>query len=272
MLHPFFQLTIPPGKVALHWFGQASFALKDSAGTIIQVDPYFPLHRPKDKFIHPEAPLDETTLPSHFILVTHDHGDHNCLESQQRFLAANQGIRFFVTRESQARMLTGRIPDSLITVVSGGDSFQLGTMRGHAVFSKPPVGCPERAIPPPDIEHLSFIVQSADATVFFSGDPINCLSEHKELIDAVSSYQPDIAILSTHPNEGEFPDFHGTVRVARQLGCRIVIPSHYQCFVQRTYDPSELASFFNRPSDPRPLIIPYNQHVILTLEGAFVRE
>ena len=44
-MHAFETLNIPMHHVGIHWFGQSSFAFKSSAGTIIQVDPYFP-HEP----------------------------------------------------------------------------------------------------------------------------------------------------------------------------------------------------------------------------------
>ena len=51
-MHPFEDLEIPDGHVGIHWFGQSSFGLKSTGGTIIQVDPYYPRERPADNFIH----------------------------------------------------------------------------------------------------------------------------------------------------------------------------------------------------------------------------
>ena len=65
-MHPLVDLKVPEGSVAVHWFEQSSFALKDSAGTIVQIDPYFPRERPADRFIHTEPPLDESALPTDF--------------------------------------------------------------------------------------------------------------------------------------------------------------------------------------------------------------
>ena len=45
-MHPLVDLKVPGGSIAVHWFEQSSFALKDSAGTIVQIDPYFPRERP----------------------------------------------------------------------------------------------------------------------------------------------------------------------------------------------------------------------------------
>jgi hypothetical protein len=45
-MHPFVNLAVPAGAVAIHWFEQSSFALKNSAGKIALIDPYFPHDRP----------------------------------------------------------------------------------------------------------------------------------------------------------------------------------------------------------------------------------
>ena len=87
-MHPFESLSVPDGAVGLHWFGQNSFALKDRAGTIVQIDPFFPRERPPERFIHPYPPLHEAELRTDVVLLTHDHGDHTCIESLRRIRAA----------------------------------------------------------------------------------------------------------------------------------------------------------------------------------------
>jgi len=49
--------------------------------------------------------------------------------------------------------------------------------------------------------------------------------------------------------------------LAQKLGLKAVVPSHYACFVKRTYDPLAWAALFP-PEGPRPLVIPWNSHVI----------
>jgi L-ascorbate metabolism protein UlaG (beta-lactamase superfamily) len=57
MSHYLNDFAVPSGKVAVHWFGQSSFALKTPDGAIILIDPYFPRDRPEGKFIHREPLL-----------------------------------------------------------------------------------------------------------------------------------------------------------------------------------------------------------------------
>ena len=99
-MHPLVNLKVPKRAVAVHWFEQSSFALKDSKGTIVQIDPYFPRNRPSDRFFHTEPPLDESELPTNFVLLTHAHGDHTCPESIRRIWDTSSATRFIGPEES----------------------------------------------------------------------------------------------------------------------------------------------------------------------------
>ena len=68
-MHALTDLRVPAGRVAVHWFEQSSFAVKDAAGTVVQIDPYFPRVRPPERFIHPTPPLDEAELPTDYVLL-----------------------------------------------------------------------------------------------------------------------------------------------------------------------------------------------------------
>jgi hypothetical protein len=81
------------------------------------------------------------------------------------------------------------------------------------------------------------------------------------LIAPIAALEPDIGFLTTHPTEGEFPFFEGSVEMATKLGLKAAVPAHYACFSKRTYDPQAWAALF--PADgPQPLIIPWNSHII----------
>ena len=260
-LHPFASVSVPAAHVGVQWFGQSSFALKDPAGTLVQVDPYFPHARPAEKYIHPEPPLDEATLPTDYVLLTHDHSDHTCVESLQRIHAAFPACRFVGPVESVRRMREAGLPAGLLTTVTAGDTAQLGTLTAHAVWAKPPQGDPAANIDQPDVQHLGYVVEVGGVRVYISGDPIHTFARLDALIDPVARLKPDLGMLTTHPTEGEFPFFDGSVATARRIGLKTAVPSHYNCFVKRTYDPAEWAACF-QPDGPPTLIIPYGGHII----------
>ncbi|MEM7125747.1 MAG: MBL fold metallo-hydrolase [Chloroflexota bacterium] len=261
-MHPLSDLKVPAGSVAIHWFEQSCFALKDSNGLIIQIDPYFPHERNSERFIHATPPLDEATLPTRYVLLTHDHRDHTCPESIQRIHAAFPECRFVGPDESISRVLreTQVDPMKTITVVEG-DELKLDSMTVHVIYAKPPAGDPEANIQPPDTEHLGFVVETDGGNIYFSGDPINNFAENDSLIEAVAARKPDLGFLTTHPTEGEFPYFEGSVKMAQRIGLKDVAPSHYACFVKRDYDPQEWAAQFSADG-PKTMIIPRNTHVL----------
>jgi len=260
-MHPFESLSVPAHAVGIHWFGQNSFALKDAAGTIVQIDPYFPHARPAERFIHAQPPLDEAELRTDYVLLTHDHSDHTCIESLQRIHAAHSAARFVGPGESIDRMAVHDIPAHTLTTIQAGESMRLGQIAIYAFWSKPPKGAPAEGIHPPDVQHLGYVLDMGGIKVYVTGDLINTFAEHHELLQPIADLQPDIGLLTTHPTEGEFPYFEGSIMMALKLGLKAAVPAHYACFVKRTYDPYVWAAGF--PGDgPKPLIMPYNSAIV----------
>ncbi|MYF98904.1 MBL fold metallo-hydrolase [Candidatus Poribacteria bacterium] len=261
-MHPLVNLKVPDGAVAVHWFEQSSFALKDSTGTIIQIDPYFPKNRPPDRFIHPNPPLDESELPTDFVLLTHAHGDHTCPESIRRIWDTSNNTRFIGPEESVRQISSETDVDTNnVSEISAGESAELNSIAVHAVYAKPPTGDPSADISPPDVTHLGYVVTSNGVTLYFSGDPINNFAEHDNLISAVAAHKPDIGFLTNHPTEGEFPFYDGCVKMATCIGLKHAVPVHRACFITRDYDPNEWAGQFPE-GGPEPLIIERNSHII----------
>lgn len=260
-MHPFEDLYVPSGSVGIHWFGQSSFALKHPDSTIIQVDPYFPHERPKDRFVHGRVPLNESTLKTDFVLLTHNHGDHTCLESLERLSNSFPQVEYVGPVESINALKDAKLDAKRMTVCMAGDTVDMGSSKAHTVWAKPPGGIPEDSIEPPDVQHLGYVVEIGPVRLYISGDPVNTFGNHESLLAPVRDLKPQIGFLTNHPNEGEFPFFDGSAHIARNLGLKTAVPAHYACFVARDYDPSEWASHL--PSGgPEPLIIAYNQSII----------
>ena len=261
-MHLLVDLSIPVGKVAIHWFEQGTFAVKDSHGTIVQIDPYYPRNRSAERFIHTEPPLDESQLPTEYVLLTHAHGDHTCPDSINRIWNASPEARFIGPEESIAQVLAETDVDTDNTVtIQAGQSAEIGAMTAYAVYAKPPNGHPAANIPPPDVTHLGYVLKTENVGIYFSGDPIHTFANHDELVNAVAAYNPDIGFLTNHPTEGEFPFFDGCVKMAQRVGLKHAVPSHYACFVKRDYNPHEWAAQFPA-NGPEPLIISRNSHII----------
>lgn len=265
-MHPFQSVTVPQGAVGIAWFGQNSFALKDAGGTVVLVDPYFPHDRPAEKFIHADPPLDEAELKTDFVLLTHDHSDHTCVETLLRVHEAWPEARCVGPAESIERLKAAGVGEALCGLLTAGASAELGTLAADAVWSKPPDGVPADGIPAPGAQHLGYVVRTGGPRVYVTGDLINTFAEHEDLLAPVADLAPDIGLLTTHPTEGEFPFFDGSVKMAERLGLKAAVPAHYDCFVERTYDPQEWAAQFG-PHGPECVIIPYGGWVVVPSSG-----
>jgi len=260
-MHAFEQLNIPTRHVGLHWFGQASFALKDPEGSIFLFDPYFPHDRPSDAFVYPEPPLRESELRIDHVVYTHDHSDHTHPETAARIHQAHPRATFLGPPESVRRLIDAEIPQDLVAEITAGESATLNGIIVNAVWAKPPAGDPDSGIDIPDVQHIGYVVEAAGVRVYLSGDPINNFAEHEALLKPITDLQPDIGILTTHPTEGEFPFFSGSVETALQLALPAVVPAHYDCFTKRTFNPADWADLFPEEG-PEPLIIPYNEAIV----------
>lgn len=260
-LHPLKELIVPQTSVGIHWFGQSSFGFKHPNGTIVQVDPYYPKDRPPDKFIHTSSPLDETTLRTHLVLLTHDHSDHTWTESINRIRQAYLAVQFIGPAESARRIIENGVSEDKVSTVTAGDRTLFQDLTIHAVWAKPPEGAPDDNISPPDVTHLGYVVDTGHVRIYISGDPINTFAKYESLLKPIRDLQPDIGLLTNHPTEGEFPFFDGSIKMAVELGLKTAVPAHYSCFVERDYDPQEWARHL--PADgPKPLIIGYDESVI----------
>ena len=248
--------------MAVHWFEQSCYAVKDSAGSVLQIDPYFPRQRAPERFIHAQPPLDEATLPTDFVLLTHSHNDHTWPESISRIWAAFPDCHFVGPQESIDKILAETSVDPSHTqIIQAGGSVDLAGFAVHAVYAKPPAGDLGAGIKPPDVTHLGYVIVVDGVRLYFSGDPINTFASHPTLTQPVAALQPHIGFLTNHPSEGEFPFFDGCVEMAQAVGLTHAVPAHRACFVKRDYNPKEWAAQF--PADgPSPLIIPRNSHIL----------
>ena len=261
-MHPLTRMTVPAGRLAVHWFGQSSFAVRSPGGAVVYIDPYFPHERPRDRFVHAEPPVDEVELPAAAVLLTHDHLDHTHPQTLARIAESSPEAVFVCPAESAAQMKGLKVDEARIVQVAAGGQHEVGDVSAQFVYAKPPEGDPSAGIGPPDVTHLGIVISAGGARVYFSGDPINNFAQHEALTGAVKALAPRTGFLTCHPTEGEFPFFDGSVKTAVRVGLRVAYPSHYDCFTQRTYDPAAWAKQFEG-TGVEVRIVGYNEAVLV---------
>ena len=172
-------------------------------------------------------------------------------------------IRFIGPTESVQALIEVGVDASLTQIVEAGMEIEIGSMKAHVVWAKPPNGLREDGIAPPDVTHLGYVLEVESTRVYVSGDPVNTFGNHDSLLAPIRNLKPEIGFLTTHPNEGEFPFFDGSAKIAKELGLKAAVPAHYSCFVTRDYDPKEWAQELE---GIEPILIPYNQSIIYPKE------
>jgi L-ascorbate metabolism protein UlaG (beta-lactamase superfamily) len=261
-MHPLSKLKVPENKLAVHWFGQSSFAVKSPGSTTLYCDPYFPRERPSEIFIHPDPPVYISELPVDGILFTHNHLDHTNSETIQEINRAFPEVVYVGPPESTDHMEQIGIAEGKLITVNAGDTATIGDVTAHFLYSKLPAGDPDAKISPPDVTHLGIVLECGGSRIYISGDPVNNFADNDELTGAVKSLSPQAGFLTNHPDEGEFPFTDGSVKMAVNSGLQIAVPSHYQCFIIRNYDPQKWAKAFEG-SGVETRIVSYNAMIIL---------
>ena len=247
-MHPLAQTNVADGAMAVHWFGQNSYGLRTSTGVVVLIDPYFPHDRPADRFIHAEPPVDEASLPVDIVVMTHDHSDHTHPETLARIAAASKDAIFVGPIESKRHVPEIGISQDRFVVMSPAEMKKIRGVEIHALLSKPVDGDPASDIPAPKVAHLGYVIAAGGVRIYNSGDCINTIADIDELVLPIRDLSPQVGFITTHPTEGEFPFFEGSVRLAERCGLQIAFPSHYQCFVKRTFDPERWKQHFGDSS------------------------
>jgi len=245
-------LQVAAGEIAIWWLGQSSTALKGSDGKILMVDPYFPTDRPPDQFIFPHPPLRGPDLAADFVFCTHDHRDHTDPEYLLSLLTHHQKTRLFLTQEGAERLRAAGAPDDRIQVVKENDSVVIGRVQVTALASKTAEAS--------NTTHLGYVFKFDAGKLWHSGDMMRGITSIPELMDPVIAQRPDVALLTTTPDQGgemEFPPFSEAANLARRIGARVAIPWHYRCFVKRDFDPQGFVAQFRPGEATKPVVIEF---------------
>ncbi|MGQ9782132.1 MAG: MBL fold metallo-hydrolase [Nitrososphaeria archaeon] len=235
-------------EAAIWWLGQNFFIIKMATGKILAVDPY--LSR-QDRFVyvHSKAPMKPEELEVDYIFCTHDHLDHTNPFTLP-IVSKNHSYTIFAgPPESYRHLQSLGIEEKRLIRFEVGQSYSFGELYVTAYYS----ATPEEA----DTSHFGYIIESEGIKIYVMGDSFKtAVARPETILEPVRNATPDVAML---PIVGDIPDRKpvDALTWSMYLMPKIVIPSHYDCFADRTIDPQEFAKLFKDIPQVKPTIIPY---------------
>lgn len=221
--------AIKPGSLGIWWLGQSGYALKNSSGEILYIDPYLTdtisagyrpyIHaRLIPPVVEPDADLDILG-----VLLTHDHQDHMDPNTVV-ILAEKENIRLAGSPEVCQKMNDILdIPKSKVMEMQPGKTTILGSFEVIPVKAVHSGGA------------LGYVLRIEGLTLYFSGDTVLFYS----MREIGSSHPLDAAFLCFNGQAGNM-DIRAALHAIRLLGVKTVIPSHYGMYADNTAEPERL--------------------------------
>ncbi|MEM2875577.1 MAG: MBL fold metallo-hydrolase [Candidatus Bathyarchaeia archaeon] len=241
-------LRLGGSEVAVFWLGQNSYVLKTHEGTKFAIDPY--LSRDKRySYVYPEPPVKPEELEVHFIFCTHDHLDHTDPQALPIIARRFPGTKFLGPRESCEHLAQLGIRRNRVEVLDAGVPRSFRDLKVTAYYSVPP--------DEGDTTHFGYLFEVEGIKIYNMGDTYQSVVRNpRTILSPIMEASPDIAIL---PIVGDTPERRpeDAFLFAKLIKPKIAIPSHYDCFSNRTIDPERFVQLFKDEPDIKPVIIPY---------------
>lgn len=241
-------LELKSSEIAIFWLGQNSYILKNSEGTTLAIDPY--LSRDEGyHYVHPELPMKPEELKVNYIFCTHDHLDHTDPEALPIIAKNSLNTLFIGSQESCNHLIQLGVNEDRVKALKAGVPYSLRGLKITAYYSVPP----EEA----DTTHFGYILEIEGVKIYNMGDTYQSVVENPErILDPIIKEHPDIAML---PIIGDTPERkpEDAFLFAKLIKPKVVIPSHYGCFSDRTIDPQRFVQLFKDEPKIKPIVIPY---------------
>lgn len=229
-LRSFRNTTVPEGKVALFWLGQAGFLFKTASGRTIAIDPYFTDHVMRTennigfKRLTP-ALCEPEDIAFDCLLISHEHGDHFDIEAIEAMMKNGKTQIYTNAPVARAMREMGLDMQRVHTLTKGCKI----ALDGCSLL---PVDCDHGELAP---EALGFVLDFGFTRVYYAGD--TALSYDR--LDVPLSIRPEVAIL---PINGAFGNLDGAqaAEYAGRLECKMCIPCHFWTFPLHHGDPQQI--------------------------------
>jgi L-ascorbate 6-phosphate lactonase len=237
--------------VGVWWLGQSGYALKNSFGEIIYIDPYLTeIISPLSYIMHtrlvPPVVAADAEIDVMAVLLTHDHLDHLDPNSVV-MLADRPELQFYGSAEVFNKLVDVLdIPQARVSQIAAGEQFSVGHYQVHVVKAVHGGGA------------VGFVILVDGLTLYFSGDTVLFYGMH----DIGARFDIDVAFLCINGQAGNM-DILGALHTVKLTRPRIVVPNHYGMYADNTDTPEKFAWLLKQRFPDRECVIlsPGQQHV-----------
>ncbi|RKY79891.1 hypothetical protein DRQ00_02895 [candidate division KSB1 bacterium] len=246
------------GKLLIHWLGQGGFAFTTSSGKVIMVDPFLSFSARKDNmtYIHSTFPISPEKAKVDYIFLTHDHSDHTDEETLLPLLKANPKARVFGPPESCSHLKKIGISEERIFEVNLEHPLHIDGIKVISVYAE----CTDDNW----ITHYGYFFDFDPIKVYITGDTKKGLHKYVDKLKWVIEQKLDILIVCI--NEG-FNNLgpEDAAKLTALINPRIVIPMHYDCFVENTIDPQKFIDQLKPSLRSRVVLLEYGAKYLYKL-------
>lgn len=225
--------------VRLTWLGQAGFLI-EATGQRLLIDPFFSDYEARRYAARTEGVSEQID----WLLATHEHLDHFDTEYLSTLASASAQVRVCVPAPMQA-MAERVVPPERIRLVQPGDKIDLAgglslevtpAVHGVTVEDGYSTGGDSGAA-----RFVGYILRGGGPSLYHSGDTLVT----DGLLNALAGRQIEVALLPINGRSyfretaglvGNM-DVRDAVGLAERIGCRTLVPMHWDMFVGNTERP-----------------------------------
>lgn len=199
----------------IRFLGQSGYLL-ESGSTSIMIDPYLSesVKKVSGKARTLPIPIDPKDVRCDAVICSHDHLDHLDPET----VTEMSEEQFFITTKGGKEKLASLGRKNAVGLVAG-ESIKVGDFKITAVFADHTV------------EAIGVIAEAEGKRLYFSGDTL-----YNEKLFEIKKYSPDVTFICINGRLGNM-NVNEALTVAKEIGAKINVPTHYDMFASNSEDP-----------------------------------
>lgn len=162
-------------------------------------------------------------LKADLIICTHDHMDH--LDEETLKYTDWSKTMYGGPRTCIEHMKKINLPSDRLSLLNVGESINLGKAVVNGVYA-------HHIYAEQMVESIGLVIEYEGTKLYIVGDSLY----HKKLAEVISM-KPDILICCINGRLGNM-NYKEAAVLAKELGVKVAIPSHYGMFAENTEDPA----------------------------------